>query len=143
MEKLANSDVMVAVPVLASKDELGRMGRPHSNILRPRRSRKSKRRHKRNEDIKRWQQEDAESLAREKEAARQDQIAIDNLASGLAKIADGDLMYRIDTVFAPKTEKLRLDFQSGGRKAAASDKGNPRELQSDSKRYRGNFRCGR
>jgi len=64
------------------------------------------------EDIKRWQQEDAERLAREKEAAHQDQIAIDNLASGLAKLADGDLAYRIDTVFAPKTEKLRTDLNN-------------------------------
>jgi methyl-accepting chemotaxis protein len=45
------------------------------------------------EDIKRWQQEDAERLAREKEA-------------------DGDLAYRIDTVFTPKTEKLRTDFNN-------------------------------
>jgi methyl-accepting chemotaxis protein len=62
------------------------------------------------EDIKRWQQEDAERLAREQEAARQDQFAIDQLASGLSKLACGDLTYRISAAFAPKTEKLRLDF---------------------------------
>jgi methyl-accepting chemotaxis protein len=64
------------------------------------------------EAIKLWQKEDEERLAREKEAAHQDQIAIENLASGLARLADGDLVTRIDTVFAPKTEKLRSDFNS-------------------------------
>jgi methyl-accepting chemotaxis protein len=100
MEKLANGDVTVTVPRLGSKNELGRMAAAVEHF-KAEAIKKIKRKAQEQEDIKRWQQEDAE---------RQDQIAIDHLASGLAKLACGDLTYRIAAAFAPKTEKLRLDF---------------------------------
>jgi methyl-accepting chemotaxis protein len=63
------------------------------------------------EAIKLWQKEDEERLAREKEAAHQDQIAIENLASGLARLADGDLVTRIDTVFVRgRNTNSKLDW---------------------------------
>ena len=109
MERLANGDVTVTVPGVGSAGELGRMAAAVEHF-KTEAVKKIKKKAQEQEDIKRWQQEDAERLAREQEAARQDQIAIDHLASGLAKLAGGDLMYRIATMFAPKTEKLRLDF---------------------------------
>jgi methyl-accepting chemotaxis protein len=109
MEKLANGDVTVVVPGLGREDALGRMAAAVEHF-KAEAIKKIKKKAKEEEDIRRWQEEDAERLAREKEAARQDQIAIDQLAAGLAKLADGDLVYRIDTAFAPKTEKLRIDF---------------------------------
>lgn len=73
-------------------DELGRMAEA-VQFFKEQAIKKLKKKAQEEEDIKRWQQEDAERLAREKEA-------------------DGDLVYRIDTVFAPKTEKLRTDFNN-------------------------------
>jgi methyl-accepting chemotaxis protein len=111
MKKLADGDVTIDVPGVGRKDELGRMAEAVEHF-KEQAIKKLKKKAQEEEDIKRWQQEDAERLGREKEAAHQDQIAIDNLASGLATLADGDLTSRIDTVFAPKTEKLRTDFNN-------------------------------
>lgn len=111
MKKLADGDVTIAVPWAGRKDEIGKMAEAVEHF-KEQAIQKIKKKAQEDEDIKRWQQEDAERLAREAEAARQDQIAIENLAAGLAKLAEGDLLYRISTVFAPKTEKLRSDFNS-------------------------------
>ncbi|HUI19958.1 MAG TPA: methyl-accepting chemotaxis protein [Methylocella sp.] len=111
MKKLVDGDVIVTVPGVGRNDELGRMAEA-VQFFKEQSLKKLQKQAQEEEDIKRWQQEDAERVAREAEAARQDQIAIDNLAAGLAKLADGDLVYRIGIVFAPKTEKLRSDFNS-------------------------------
>lgn len=111
MMKVADGDVTAAVPGVGRKDEIGRMAEAVEHF-KEQAVMKIKKKAQEEEDIKRWQQEDAERLAREAEEARQDQIAISNLASGLARLAEGDLVTRIDTVFAPKTEKLRNDFNS-------------------------------
>jgi methyl-accepting chemotaxis protein len=65
------------------------------------------------EDVKtlhKMEEERDERAAREAEENRQDQFAIDGVAEGLLRLAAGDLTYRIETPFAPKTEKLRGDF---------------------------------
>ncbi len=111
MDKLASGDVTVIVPGLGRKDEIGRMAAAVEHF-KTEAIKKIKRKAKEEEDIKRWQQEDAERLAKEREAAQQDQFAIDNLAAALAKLAAGDLMFRIDVPFAPKTESLRVDFNN-------------------------------
>ena len=111
MKKLADGDATIAVPGIGRKDEIGRMAEA-VQFFKDQAIKKLKKQAEEAEAIKGWQKEDEERLAREAEAAHQDQIAIDNLASGLARLADGDLIYRIDTVFAPKTEKLRRDFNS-------------------------------
>ena len=111
MKKLAGGDVAIAVPGVGRKDEIGRMAEA-VEVFKNEAIKKLQKKAEEEEAIKIWQKEDEERLAREKEAAHQDQIAIDHLASGLARLANGDLAYRIGTVFAPKTEKLRTDFNS-------------------------------
>lgn len=111
MKKLADGDITIAVPGTARKDEIGRMAEA-VQVFKDQAIKKLKKKAEEEEAVKLWQKEDEERLAREKEAAHQDQIAIENLASGLARLADGDLVTRIDTAFAPKTEKLRSDFNS-------------------------------
>lgn len=111
MKKLADGDVSVAVPGIGRKDEIGRMAAAVEHF-KDQAIKKLKKKAEEEEAIKRWQKEDEERLAAEKEAARQDQFAIDHIATGLAKLSEGDLVYRIETTFAPKTEKLRLDFNS-------------------------------
>jgi methyl-accepting chemotaxis protein len=46
------------------------------------------------------------------EEARQDLAAIEALGAGLGQLAEGDLAQRIERAFAPKTEKLRSDFNA-------------------------------
>jgi methyl-accepting chemotaxis protein len=112
MKNLADDDVTIAVPGVGRNDEIGRIAEAVQVFKDQAIKKIQQKAQEEEEDIKRWQQEDAERLAREAEAARQDQIAINNLASGLARLMDGDLTYRIDTLFAPKTEKLRSDFNN-------------------------------
>ena len=42
--------------------------------------------------------------------AKEDHIAVSALAAGLASLANGDLTYRIEATFAPKTQQLKDDF---------------------------------
>jgi methyl-accepting chemotaxis protein len=61
------------------------------------------------------QQAEAERAAREAEKAeeaRQALATITALAQGLDRLAHGDLLCRIDTPFAPNSEKLRTDFNA-------------------------------
>jgi methyl-accepting chemotaxis protein len=111
MKKLADGDITIAVSGITRKDELGRMAEA-VQVFKDPAIKKLKKKAEEEEAVKLWKKEDEERLAREKEAAHQDQIAIKNLASGLARLADGDLVTRIDTAFAPKTEKLRQTMQS-------------------------------
>jgi len=56
---------------------------------------------------------DAERSRNEAEKAREadeDHTAISSLAAGLSALADGDLTFRITASFAPKTQKLKDDF---------------------------------
>lgn len=62
------------------------------------------------ESIKVWRQEDEERAAKLAEEARQDHLAIAGLAE--SRLAAGDVLHRIETPFAPKTEKLRADFNA-------------------------------
>jgi methyl-accepting chemotaxis protein len=62
-----------------------------------------------------WRQAEAKRAAAEAEAAedtRMEQMAIGELANGLARLAAGDLLCRIETHFAPKGEPLRHDFNA-------------------------------
>ncbi len=111
MKALAAGDASVAVPFLGRKDELGLMAAAVQTFKDAAIS-KAKKQAEEAEAIKIWQKEDEERAAREAEEARQDQIAINGVADGLRRLADGDLVYRIETAFAPKTEQLRTDFNS-------------------------------
>jgi methyl-accepting chemotaxis protein len=115
MEKLAGGDVTIVVPGIGRTDALGQMAAAVQHF-KDQALKKLKKKAQEEEDIKRWQQEDAERLAREAEEQRQDQIAIENLAIGLARLAEGDLSYRIGTIFAPKTEQLRSNFNGAAEK---------------------------
>ncbi len=56
-----------------------------------------------------------ERLEREAQKARdaaEIQQAVDGLASGLGRLADGDLAYRIDNPFADRLDRLRADFNN-------------------------------
>jgi methyl-accepting chemotaxis protein len=48
--------------------------------------------------------------AQKEEAARATKFAVDNLATGLGKLAGGDIAYRIDNAFTAELDQLRRDF---------------------------------
>jgi len=111
MNKLAGGDAAIDVPAIGRKDELGLMAGAVQTFKAAALAKIAKDA-KDAEDAKAWHKMDAERAAREAEEVRQDQIAINGLAEGLQRLANGDLLYRIETLFAPKTEQLRADFNS-------------------------------
>lgn len=111
MGALAGGDVSADVPCMGRKDEFGGMAAAVQKFKEAA-LKKIKRDADEQEAIKAWRKEDEDRAAREAEEARQDQIAMNGIAAGLGKLAEGDLVYRIETVFAPKAEKVRQDFNS-------------------------------
>jgi methyl-accepting chemotaxis protein len=111
MNKLAGGDDTIEIPAIGRKDELGRMA-DAVQVFKDAAIKKKKKDAWEAESVAAWKKEDEERAAREAEAVRQDQFAIDGLAAGLGRLATGDLVHRIETPFAPKTEKLRIDFNA-------------------------------
>ncbi|CAN7201395.1 MULTISPECIES: methyl-accepting chemotaxis protein [Ensifer] len=58
------------------------------------------------------ERERLERQARDARDAAEVQQAVDGLASGLGRLADGDLAYRIDNPFADRLDRLRADFNN-------------------------------
>jgi methyl-accepting chemotaxis protein len=111
MNRLAGGDTTINVPALGRKDELGSMA-VAVQAFKDAAIAKLKRDVAEAESIKQWQKEDEERTAKAAEEMRQDQIAIKGLAEGLSRLAEGDLVYRIETAFAPKAAQLRADFNN-------------------------------
>jgi methyl-accepting chemotaxis protein len=109
MNKLAGGDLSIAVPGAGRTDEIGRMAAA-VQVFKDAAIKKKKKDAWEAEQIVVWNKENEEKAAKEAEEARQDQLAIHNIAQGLGRLADGDLVYRIEIPFAAKTEKLRTDF---------------------------------
>lgn len=111
MDRLAQSDISIEVPGLDRVDEIGAMAAAVS-VFRE------------NAIQKTAMEEDAETnramsekerLHREAEKARESaesQFVVDCLATGLQRLADGDVAYRISTPFAAHLDSLRLDFNN-------------------------------
>ncbi|WP_395665886.1 methyl-accepting chemotaxis protein [Methylocella sp.] len=111
MKKIAAGGLSDEVPHVGRKDEIGAMAEA-AQAFRKAALAKIKRDADEAEAIKVWKQEDEQRAADAAEAARQDQAAIGGLAEGLARLAGGDLLYRIETPFSAKAEPLRLDFNA-------------------------------
>jgi methyl-accepting chemotaxis protein len=109
MHKLAEGDDTIEIPAIGRKDEVGRMA-DAVQVFKDVATKKKKKDAWEAESVVAWNKENEEKAAREAEAARQDQFAIEGLAAGLGRLAEGDLVTRIASPFAAKTEKLRTDF---------------------------------
>ncbi|MEO4000937.1 methyl-accepting chemotaxis protein [Mesorhizobium sp. CAU 1732] len=109
MGRLASGDNSVEIPAVARKDEIGEMARA---VLVFKDAAIAKIRLEEETGHARVAAE-GERSRNEMEKAREaeeDHIAISNLASGLSALANGDLTFRITAPFAPKTQKLKDDF---------------------------------
>jgi len=115
MRKLAQGDHSIAIPGVGRGDEIGLMAEA-VQAFKDAAIAKVKRDAADAEAVKAWQQEEAARAAKLAEEARQDQLAIEGLAEGLGRLAGGDLVYRIETQFAPKTAQLRSDFNAAAAK---------------------------
>ena len=115
MKKLAGGDNTVEIPGVGRKDEIGSMAEAVQSF-KDAAIAKVKRDAAEAEAVKVWQKEEEARVAKLAEEARQDQLAITGLAEGLGRLAGGDLVYRIETEFAPKTAQLRSDFNAAAAK---------------------------
>jgi methyl-accepting chemotaxis protein len=111
MGRLAGGDTSTEVPSLDRRDEVGRMAQAvqvfkEAQIDKVRLE---------SEAVHTREQVEAGRARSESEKAREaaeDRVAITALATGLAKLAEGDLTHRIGETFAPKLQQLKTDFNT-------------------------------
>ncbi|MBB3975849.1 methyl-accepting chemotaxis protein [Rhizobium azooxidifex] len=111
MDKLAGGDSNIDVPALDRSDEVGRMANAvlvfkQAAVEKLRLSGETERMR---DDAERQRRDTDEQKKREALEINQ---AVDELAAGLAGLADGDVSYRIETPFSPHLDRLRLDFNA-------------------------------
>ncbi len=119
MGKLAEGDLAADVPGIERRDEVGGMARAvqvfKDNGLEKVRL---------EENLKLAQAKaDTERLAAaelQAQAAERQQEVVESLATGLASLADGDLLFRLNQSFAAEYEKLRNDFNAAMQRLAAT-----------------------
>jgi methyl-accepting chemotaxis protein len=109
MRKLADGDNTVDVPGAGRGDEIGEMAGAvqtfkDAAIEKLRLEGMTAAQAKAAEEERRRQE------AAKAEAARQQQKVVDGIATGLEKLAAGDLLFRLSEPFAEDYEKLRADF---------------------------------
>jgi methyl-accepting chemotaxis protein len=109
MDRLAAGDQNVEVPAVGRKDEVGRM----AGAVQTFKAAAIEKTRLEAEALETRRRADAESARNEQEKAdanRRQTDAMEALASGLEKLSEGNVVFRLKTAFAPEYEKLRLDF---------------------------------
>jgi methyl-accepting chemotaxis protein len=111
MMRLAAGDNAVEIPAIGRKDEIGMIAKAVQSFkhaaIEKLRLEEAAARERRSADAER-----AEREAEKAEEARNDQLAVGALGDALGRLANGDLVHRIETPFAAKVEKLRADYNS-------------------------------
>ncbi|MFM2281643.1 MAG: hypothetical protein RLZZ444_3874 [Pseudomonadota bacterium] len=111
MRRLADGDTSTDIPGMDRVDEIGRMA---GTVAVFRANAIEKERIEQEAEANRSLSE-TERLAREAQKAREaadSQFVVDQLAEGLAKLADGDVAYRLDRPFVDHLDSLRHDFNN-------------------------------
>ncbi len=111
MGKLANGDLTPQVLGTERRDEIGGMSRA-VQVFKDNGLEKVKL--EKNLQIAQAEAETERLAATElqAQAAERQKLVVESLASGLASLADGDLLFRLNQSFATEYEKLRADFNS-------------------------------
>jgi methyl-accepting chemotaxis protein len=111
MERLAGGDLTASVVGEERKDEVGSMAKTVQVFkaagLEKVRLEQEAEAQRAAADTERGRNE-AERAA----AAKQQAFVVESVATGLATLSDGDLVFRLNTAFAPEYEKLRGDFNA-------------------------------
>lgn len=112
MRALASGELDVEIPGLGRRDEIGEIADAFQ-LFRENTIRKVSEERDAEEARQRQSREREELERAEKERqARELQHAVDLLADGLSRLADGDVAQRIEVPFTPSMEKLRADFNN-------------------------------
>ena len=111
MNRLASGDNAVEVPALGQKDEIGQMAVAvqtfkEAAIAKLRFEREAA------EARRAAEEERAGHEAARAEAARLQAQVVAALADGLARLSQGDLVFRLTASFAPEYERLKADFNA-------------------------------
>jgi methyl-accepting chemotaxis protein len=109
MRKLADGDNTVEVPGVGRGDEIGEMAGA-VQTFKDAAIEKLRLEGMTAEQAKAAEEERKRQEAEKAEAARQLAFVVESIATGLEKLAAGDLVFRIDRPFADEYEKLRTDF---------------------------------
>jgi methyl-accepting chemotaxis protein len=109
MQRLARGDNKVDIPSLGRHDEIGQMAATvltfkEAAIEKTRLAEEAAVARKRNDDGH------AQTERERASAAERQEYVMDTIAEGLERLADGDLVFRIDASFPEDYEKLRVDF---------------------------------
>ena len=111
MGRLASGDSEAAVPAIGRRDEIGQM----ADAVQVFKTAQVEKIRLEAEAVETRTQAETGRARTEAEKAREaieDQTAIKALATGLARLAEGDLTHRITEPFAPKTQQLKADFNT-------------------------------
>ena len=120
MHALASGELDVEVPGLGRRDEIGEIATAFA-LFRENTVRKVNEERDAEEARQRAANErDARERAEKERQAAELQHAVDVLADGLSRLADGDVAQRIDTPFIASMEKLRADFNHSVEKLQAA-----------------------
>ncbi|MEO3389063.1 HAMP domain-containing protein, partial [Mesorhizobium sp. CAU 1741] len=109
MGRLASGENSVEVPAVSRKDEIGEMARAVL-VFKEAAIEKLRLEGRTEEERSLSEAERARNESEKARVAEEDHVAISSLADGLSALASGDLTYRITAPFAPKTQKLKDDF---------------------------------
>jgi methyl-accepting chemotaxis protein len=109
MGRLAENDVSIQVPGLDRVDEIGAMASAVS-VFRENAIQKVAMEKEAEASRSASEREHMEREAEKARAAAESQFVVDALATGLQRLADGDVAHRINTPFAAHLDNLRLDF---------------------------------
>jgi methyl-accepting chemotaxis protein len=109
MEVLAQGSVDVEVVGAQRKDEVGAMARSvqvfKDNALALRTAEAAQQRASAETEAERRRNQEAAEAAAHEQA-----FVMENIATGLTRLADGDLTYRVDAQFPPAYQRLQSDF---------------------------------
>ncbi len=109
MEELASGSVSVEVAGAQRRDEVGAMARSvqvfKDNALALRTAEAAQQRASAETEAERVRNQQTADAA-----AREQAFVMEHIATGLTKLAEGDLTYRVDTQFPPAYQRLQSDF---------------------------------
>jgi methyl-accepting chemotaxis protein len=111
MGRLARNDLSATVPGLERRDEIGGMANA-VQVFKDNGLEKVKLEENLKIAAEQTEKERKAAAEVQAQAAARLKFVVESLAEGLAKLADGDLLYRLNDSFAAEYDKLRGDFNA-------------------------------
>ena len=109
MQRLAKGDLSVPVVGDDRRDEVGSMAKT-VQVFKDAAIEKQRLETEAADQRRQTEEERARNEAEREAAAKQQAIVVESLAAGLARLSEGDLVFRLNAAFATEYEKLRYDF---------------------------------